>query len=178
MYKITRSKIFISAAIFIPYSYAQVYEISGSPFATEGAPLPQYIQNDSEKVILVDPKEHFWGAYNARGKLIRWGIATAGADQCTGNDASCRTKIGEFRIYSLGGANCISNKYDGAAMPYCMYFNGGQALHGSSDIQFDNISHGCVRLHIDDARWLRYRFVSGPALSNHYRGTKVIIKPY
>jgi lipoprotein-anchoring transpeptidase ErfK/SrfK len=63
-------------------------------------------------------------------------------------------------------------------MPYCMYFSGGEALHGSTDIQFENISHGCVRIHIDDAKWLRYHFVEGPTMANNFRGTKVTIKSY
>lgn len=157
---------------------AQVYEINASPFSTEGAPLPERIKTHGEKVILVDPREHVWGAYKANGVLVRWGIATAGADACPDSSDSCRTKTGEFRIYSLGSESCVSNKYDGASMPYCMFFNGGQALHGSSDIQFNNISHGCIRLHIDDAKWLRYHFAEGPALANDYHGTKVIIQSY
>ena len=55
-------------------------------------------------------------------------------------------------------------------MPYCMYFHGGQALHGSYEVVNGNISHGCVRLHVNDARWLRFNFAEP--------GTKVIIKPY
>jgi lipoprotein-anchoring transpeptidase ErfK/SrfK len=53
-----------------------------------------------------------------------------------------------------------------------MYFSGGEALHGSPDntLVEDNISHGCVRLRIADAEWLRYNFVSV--------GTKVVVKPY
>lgn len=159
-------------------SYAQTYEISGSPFATEGAPVPAWVKSAGEKVIVVYPREHAWGAYNARGNLIRWGIATAGADDCPDSDGSCRTKVGDFRIYSLGDNTCVSNKYNDAPMPYCMYFNGGQALHGSSDIQFSNISHGCVRLHVDDAKWLRYQFVEKPSAANHYLGTKVVIMSY
>jgi len=157
---------------------AQIYEISGSPYDTEGAPLPQYINTSAEKVILVDPREHAWGAYERNGKLKRWGIATAGGAKCDDSDDSCHTKAGVFRIYSLGNSNCVSNKYEGAPMPYCMYFSGGEAIHGSSDVQFENISHGCVRVHIDDAKWLRYHFVEGPTMINHFRGTKVIIKSY
>jgi len=152
-------------------SYAEIIEISGSPFATQGAPLAEQLQGYGEKVIFVDPAQHVFGAYAANGKLIRWGIATGGA-------ASSRTKTGEFRIYSLGDSRCLSNKYNNAPMPYCMFFNGGQALHGSSDIQFDNVSHGCIRLHIDDAKWLRYHFVQGPRVANHYRGTRVVIESY
>jgi hypothetical protein len=153
-------------------------EISGSPFATEGAPLPAHINSQHENVIVVDPREHNWGAYDKKGKLVRWGIATAGSDRCEDTPHSCRTTTGYFRIHSLGNSDCISHKYDGAAMPYCMFFNGSQALHGSTDIQFENRSHGCVRVHIDDAMWLRYHFVEGPNESNHFRGTQIIIRPY
>lgn len=162
----------------IAAAYAQVYEISGSPFSTEGAPLPGHISRTTEKVIVVYPRNNVWGAYAANGKLIRWGIATAGADRCADADASCRTKVGYFRIYSLGDSGCVSRKYDNAPMPYCMYFNGGQALHGSADVQFDNISHGCVRLHVDDAKWIRFHFAEGPSARNHYQGTRVVIKNY
>lgn len=171
------------AALFLMFivvlnGYAQVHEINGSPFETDGAPLPQRLKNSGEKAILVDPKEHVWGAYNIAGKLIRWGIATTGARLCTGEKGSCRTSTGTFRIYSLGNNACVSLKYDNASMPYCMYFNGGQALHGSSDVRFENVSHGCVRVHIDDAKWLRYHFVEGPATRNGYRGTKIVILSY
>lgn len=161
----------------IDCAYSQIYEINGSPFATEDAPLPPFL-HVLEKTIVVDPHDHVWGAYAANGKLIRWGIATAGSDQCDDVQPSCRTQTGSFRIYSLGNDNCSSNKFDNAPMPYCMYFNGGQALHGSSDIQFNNVSHGCVRIHIEDAKWLRYHFAEGPNANNHYRGTKIIIKSY
>jgi len=57
-------------------------------------------------------------------------------------------------------------------MPYCMFFNKGQALHGSpaSQVRPANLSHGCVRLRIEDAEWIRHDFASV--------GTLVIIKPY
>lgn len=167
--------------ILSPSSFAITYEISGSPFDTSDAPLPDRIRTQ-EKTIIVDPHEHVWGAYNANGKLIRWGIATAGAQYCRDVKGSCRTTKGYFRIYSLGGANCISHKYPfpdgGAPMPYCMYFNGGQALHGSHSVEFDNISHGCIRIHIDDAKWLRHHFVEGPNTVNYFKGTRIIIGSY
>jgi hypothetical protein len=169
---------FILSALISTLAHSYVYEISGSPFATDGAPLPQHMQNISEKLILVDPSKHVWGAYNENGKLIRWGIATAGANQCRDSDANCRTQVGSFRIYSLGGPGCTSKKFDDAPMPYCMYFNGGQALHGSQAVAFNNVSHGCVRIHTDDAQWLRYHFVEAPKATNNFRGTQVIIRNY
>jgi len=55
-------------------------------------------------------------------------------------------------------------------MPYCMFFNGKQGLHGSNQVVRGNVSHGCVRLHVGDAKWIRFNFAT--------IGTKVIVKPY
>ena len=158
------------------------YEISGSAFATDNAPMPQHIRGIGEKMIVVDPREHFFGAYNASGKLIRWGLATAGKDYCRDSNEACRTRTGNYRIYSLGSENCTSKKYPqpfgGAPMPYCMFFASGQAIHGSDEVAFDNESHGCIRVHVSDAKWLRYEFVEAPSSKNHFRGTVVKIKPY
>ena len=57
-------------------------------------------------------------------------------------------------------------------MPYCMYFNKGEALHGSPDsiVVEDNISHGCVRMRIPDAEWMVTQFAQV--------GTKVVVLPY
>lgn len=63
-------------------------------------------------------------------------------------------------------------------MPYCMFFAGGQAIHGSDDVQSSNASHGCVRVHVSDAKWLRYQFAEAPNKANAYHGTPVIIGPY
>lgn len=137
--------------------------------------LPETIKPSGEKVVIVDPHVHAWGAYSANGKLLRSGLATAGSNWCSDIGRSCRTKTGTFRIYSLGNSDCVSSKYPieeggGAPMPYCMYFNGSQGLHGSNGVVAGNISHGCVRLRVNDAEWLRYQFVS--------IGTKVIVLPY
>jgi hypothetical protein len=128
----------------------------------------------SEKVIVVNPNVHAWGAYDSNGNLIRAGLATAGANYCPDIHRRCHTKSGSFRVQSLGSAGCKSSIYPlprgGAPMPYCMFFNGNQGLHGSYNVVDGNASHGCVRLHVKDAEWLRFNFVN--------IGTKVIIKPY
>jgi lipoprotein-anchoring transpeptidase ErfK/SrfK len=143
-------------------------------YHSKSSRLPSILPNNSEKLILVDPKVHRWGAYSSDGKLIRSGLATSGSDWCGDIDRPCRTKSGVFRIYSLGDSKCVSNKYPigegGAPMPYCMYFNGGQGLHGSREVAEDNLSHGCVRVSVSDARWIRFNFAT--------YGTKVIVKPY
>jgi len=136
--------------------------------------IPQTIDT-TEKVIVVDPRVHVWGAYD-NGSLVKAGLASAGASYCPDLGKPCRTEVGTFRIHSLGTASCESSIFPipngGAPMPYCMYFNNGQALHGVSDNEVveGNVSHGCVRMHVSDAEWVRYNFAS--------IGTKVIIKPY
>ncbi|EKD71036.1 MAG: enhanced entry protein [uncultured bacterium] len=138
--------------------------------------LPQQIDTNGKKVVVIDPSAHAWGAYDSDGNLIRAGIATAGGDWCEDTGRPCRTSVGKFKIRSLGGSECFSSKYPlpdgGGLMPYCMFFNGDQALHGSPDLAVveDNISHGCVRMRIPDAEWLRFNFAQ--------IGTPVIVKSY
>lgn len=138
--------------------------------------LAQSINTHGHRVIVVAPAAHVWGAYNEEGRLIRAGLATAGSSFCSDLRRPCRTRSGVFRINSLGGPGCKSSIFPiptgGAPMPYCMFFNKGQALHGtpSDHVVEGNVSHGCVRMHVEDARWVRYEFA--------YVGMKVIIYPY
>ena len=47
----------------------------------------------------------------------------------------------------------FSRKYDNAPMPFSIFFHGGYAIHGTSDLR--NLgrvaSHGCIRLHPENA---------------------------
>lgn len=49
-----------------------------------------------------------------------------------------------------------SSKYENAPMPWSIFFHGGYAIHGTTDIRHLGhvASHGCVRLHPDNARKL------------------------
>lgn len=167
-------------------SYAPVTRVTPTPIASNttvgetggysnySSRLPKHIDNGGQKTVLVDPNVHAWGAYGANGNLERAGLATAGGDWCPDIGRPCRTKAGTFRINSLGSEDCISHIYPmprgGAPMPYCMFFNGGQGLHGSDEVVEGNISHGCVRMSVSDAQWLRYNFANV--------GTKVVVKSY
>lgn len=147
------------------------------------SPLPKTLSDIEEKTVVFDPTVYAWGAYDSDGTLVRWGPASGGSSWCRDIGRPCRTKSGTFRVYSLGSSNCVSSKFPvpngGAPMPYCMFFNGGQALHGSpGEVMNGNVSHGCVRLFVQDAEWLRYEFVEPPSDGNQYQGTKVIVRPY
>lgn len=147
------------------------------------SPFPRQIEAPQEKLIVFDPQRYAWAAYEADGSLVRWGPATGGQDYCSDIGEPCHTKAGRFRIFTMGNSNCVSTKLPipdgGAPMPYCMFFNGGQALHGSpGGVRLANLSHGCVRMFVRDAEWLRYEFVEPPDDSNNFRGTEVIVMPY
>lgn len=147
------------------------------------SPFPLKVGSQKEKLIVIDPRVQAWGAYNPDGDLVRWGPASSGADYCRDIDDECHTNPGSFRIFSLGSSDCFSTKFPlpdgGAPMPYCMYFNDGQALHGEPDgLPGHNASHGCVRMYVNDAEWMRYEFVEGPDANNNFRGTKVLVMDY
>ena len=149
----------------------------------ESAPFPLQGDTGGEKLIMVDPRTRAWGAYDGNGTLVRWGPASAGSDWCRDLDEPCHTHPGSYRIFTLGNSSCYSTKFPlpdgGAPMPYCMYFNNGQALHGEPNgLPGYNASHGCVRLYVNDAEWLRYDFVDGPGADNDYRGTRVVVRSY
>jgi lipoprotein-anchoring transpeptidase ErfK/SrfK len=172
---------FFSFLIFaMGLSACSSYQFDNQPWSYQpsdyASRIPQHINTRGEKTVVVTPTVHTWGAYDENGDLLRAGIATAGGNWCDDIGRPCRTGVGTFRVHTLGDEGCYSSIYPkphgGGLMPYCMYFNGSQALHGSPDVAVveDNISHGCVRMRIPDAEWLRYNFIS--------YGTKVIVTPY
>src|SRR5208337_486096 len=64
------------------------------------------------------------------------------------------TPTGSFVVQRLD-ANHLSDEYDGAPMPYAIFFSRGLAIHGTYERGLGRpASHGCVRLSIDHAREL------------------------
>ncbi len=124
------------------------------------SPLPAYRSDITEKTIVVDQKELAFGAYDSKGELLHWGPVNPGK-------AGTKTALGSnFKVYRKGGANCWSKKFD-SSIPYCIFFNGGYALHGFHMPGYP-ASHGCVRMNNSDAKWLNKEFAD-------YK-TRVIVK--
>lgn len=115
------------------------------------------------------------------GELLWWGPISSGISQCRGVIGGCTTPTGSFRIVRKQEIDCVSTVFPkradgndgGALMPYCMHFFRGYALHGSYDVPGYRASHGCVRMFIEDARWLNEEFVDLPG--DGMPGTRVII---
>lgn len=84
------------------------------------------------------------------------GVPTYSFDVSTGRKgyATPRGTYGVTRMYK----RYYSKKYDGAPMPYSIFFRGGYAIHGTTDIKRLGrvASHGCVRLHPESAKKLFY----------------------
>ena len=126
------------------------------------APFNQQIDSPGKKVIIVSLDRLAFAAYDPDGMLVYWGPISGGKGFCPDTGKRCRSPIGNFAIYNKGGAGCVSTKYPvgrgGAPMPYCMFFHGGFALHGSYEVPGYHASHGCIRLFVDDAEWLNQEF--------------------
>lgn len=145
------------------------------------SPFPRYIESDGEKTIYVSQKQLAWGAYDEHGELLWWGPLSSGSGHCKGIDGTCTTPSGSFRIIRKQDIDCVSTAFPvrsdgesgGAEMPYCMHFFRGFALHGSDTVPGYRASHGCVRIFIEDARWLNEEFINLPG--GDMKGTRVIV---
>ena len=136
--------------------------------------FPNTQEATGHNVFIFDPKHTVYALYNKEGYLVRQGRASGGKDYCADTRSSCRTPPGEYKVYWKKGENCKSSKYPigkgGAPMPYCMFFKGGYAIHGSNHVPDYNASHGCVRVTPAEAAWLSQYHLK--------KGDTVIIKPY
>ena len=145
------------------------------------SPFPRYIDTTGEKTIYVSQKQLAWGAYDENGELLWWGPLSSGSGHCKGIDGTCTTPSGSFRVIRKQDINCISTAFPirsdgengGAEMPYCMHFYRGFALHGSDTVPGYRASHGCVRIFVEDARWLNEEFINLP--EDGGKGTRVIV---
>ena len=66
-----------------------------------------------------------------------------------------RTPVGTYRAQRLERM-WYSRKYDMSPMPHSIFFKGGYAIHGTNYVKSlgKPASHGCVRLHPDNAATL------------------------
>jgi len=81
------------------------------------------------------------------------------------------TPPGVYSPYSLQRMH-YSRRYDYTPMPYSIFFTGGYAIHGTSEVRKLGrpVSHGCVRLRPDNARML-FRLVSQHGMGN----TRIVV---
>lgn len=128
---------------------------------------------ESYRTFVFSPQKLMWFAYE-NGELINSGRASGGSNYCRDLGHRCHTPVGIFQVFSKGSPDCRSTRfplpYGGAPMPYCMFFRGGFAIHGSNEVPDYNASHGCIRVEPGAARWLSENFIR--------YGTRVVVNPY
>ena len=169
------TRVWAGMTIAVPKNLSQVtiYDV---------APFPRYIDSNGEKSIYVNQNELAWGAYDENGELLWWGPISSGKNYCADVGKGCKTPGGTYRVYRKQGAGCVSSAFPrrksgihgGAPMPYCMHFHRGFALHGAPVVPGYRDSHGCVRLFVEDAKWLNEQFIDAPK-KGQKAGTKVIV---
>jgi hypothetical protein len=139
--------------------------------ATKEKGFSQMQPATGSKVFIFNSKRLKWAVYDADGRLIKTGRAVGGKRYCPDVKRGCRTPVGTFRIYHKVGPHFRSSKYPiptgGALMPWGMFFHKGFAIHGSNDLPNRHASHGCIRVHPSNAKWLNHTLPIG---------TKVIVK--
>ena len=95
----------------------------------------------SAKIVAhVDISQQRLHLYVNGAKRGSWAVSTA--------RRGYRTPIGSYRPYWLNRHH-RSSIYQGAPMPYSVFFRGGYAIHGTDAIKSLGrpASHGCIRLH-------------------------------
>jgi hypothetical protein len=132
--------------------------------------IPKYYKTKGYQTIHIYSSQNRYGAYDKYGKLVKSGPAGLGK-------MGFKTKIGTYFFYTKrGGANCVSHKY-GGKIPYCMFYYKGYAIHAGAlknDKGKKNLSHGCIHVSYNDAKWLHDVFAKGDS----YKTTKIEIEDY
>ncbi|MFM7334696.1 MAG: L,D-transpeptidase [Tabrizicola sp.] len=101
--------------------------------------------------------------YHEGRLLYTWPVSTAKAGKIT--------PAGTFEPEFLS-RNHRSRRYNNAPMPFAIFYDGNYAIHGTDQIKRlgQPASHGCVRLHPDNAKIL-FEMVKAEGMEN----TRVVI---
>jgi lipoprotein-anchoring transpeptidase ErfK/SrfK len=101
--------------------------------------------------------------YHEGRLLFTWPVSTAKPGKIT--------PAGTYEPEFLS-KNHRSRRYNNAPMPYAIFYDGNYAIHGTDQIKRlgKPASHGCVRLHPDNAKIL-FQMVKAEGMEN----TRVVI---
>lgn len=166
-------KLTISSRIAVPPNIEKTNLIAIAPF-------DKHLDTNGKKLIIINLPKQAWVAYGNDGNIVKWGPASGGQNWCHDIGKPCKTIRGAFAVFNKKGPGCQSKSFPvdrggGAPMPYCMFFHSGYAIHGSNDVPGFNMSHGCVRVYTQDAKWLNEEFVDMPQFEGD-KGTEVIVQ--
>lgn len=112
------------------------------------APLPAATDAFAAQLVArIDLSEQRMRVYVNGRRHSSWPVSTA--------RRGYRTPVGTFRPGRMH-RRYYSKKYHGSPMPHSVFFYGGYAIHGTNAIRQLGrpASHGCIRLHPQNAREL------------------------
>lgn len=97
--------------------------------------------------VVVDLSDQLMAVSRSEESLYLWKVSTGSGD--------FQTPTGVFRPIRMN-ETWFSRKYNGAAMPFSVFFYGGYAIHGTLDTRTLGrpVSRGCVRLNPENAKLL------------------------
>lgn len=112
----------------------------------------------AERVLIrVSLSEQLIRVHHEGRLLFTWPVSTARAPKVT--------PVGRYVPQALS-PNHRSRLYGNAPMPWSIFFRGNYAIHGTTELRKlgSPASHGCVRLHPDNAKVL-FRMVRAEGLA-------------
>jgi lipoprotein-anchoring transpeptidase ErfK/SrfK len=113
----------------------------------------------AERILaMVSVSSQTMKVYHENRLLYEWPVSTAGNGRIT--------PVGTYKPQFLS-RNHKSRRYNNAPMPFAIFYSGNYAIHGTTQIKRlgKPASHGCVRLHPDNARIL-FRMVQAEGMEN------------
>jgi len=114
--------------------------------------------------VKIDLSDQKMNVYKGKHLLYTWLVSTARRGYVTPK--------GNYRPYHLTKMH-YSRKYDNSPMPHSIFFKGGYAIHGTNSVKSlgKRASHGCIRLHKNNAKKL-YNLIK----SHGYKKTSIKIR--
>lgn len=127
--------------------------------------LPQALAAQERVLARVSISEQIIRIYHEGRHIYTWPVSTAKAPKIT--------PLGRFTPEFLSRDH-KSSLYGGAPMPWAVFYRGNYAIHGTNQIKRlgKPASHGCVRLHPDNAR-IFFKMVRAEGRAQ----TRVVIAP-
>jgi lipoprotein-anchoring transpeptidase ErfK/SrfK len=110
-------------------------------FATSVSEAPARV------VARISISQQFMQVFHEGRHIFTWPVSTAKAGKIT--------PTGVYRPEFMS-RNHRSRRYNNAPMPFAIFYDGHYAIHGTDQVKRlgKPASHGCVRLHPDNARIL------------------------
>lgn len=124
----------ISASGVVEYTKSVIKRVTGEPDTYGSGRILAKVDLSSQRMRVYRGKKH----------LYTWKVSTG--------RKGYGTPTGTWRIHRMH-KRYYSRKYDNAPMPHAMFYYKGFAVHGTYSIKRlgRRASHGCIRLHPDNA---------------------------